>query len=103
MEGNKSAISVNAKKKGIENLKGGATYLDPKMRKSTDFGSWLADPKTKEKLEGKKVLMFCTGGIRCEKASAYLNSQMGSDVNGVYQLKGGIERYLQAFPEGGFW
>ena len=44
-----------------------------------------------------------TGGIRCERASAYLNSQMGSEVKGVYQLKGGIERYLQAFPEGGFW
>ena len=41
------------------------------------------------------------GGIRCERASAYLNSQMGSDVKGVYQLQGGIERYLQAFPEGG--
>lgn len=44
-----------------------------------------------------------SGGIRCERASAYLNSKMGSDVKGVYQLKGGIERYLQAFPDGGFW
>ncbi|KAL7536831.1 hypothetical protein ACHAWF_005575 [Thalassiosira exigua] len=82
---------------------GGATYIDPKMRKSTDFASWLAAPETKQKLEGKTVMMFCTGGIRCERASAYLNSKMGSDVKGVYQLKGGIERYLQAFPEGGYW
>ena len=44
-----------------------------------------------------------SGGIRCERASAYLNAKMGSDVQGVYQLKGGIERYLQAFPDGGFW
>ena len=43
------------------------------------------------------------GGIRCERASAYLNAQMGDEVKGVYQLQGGIERYLQAFPEGGFW
>eukprot|EP00571_Detonula_confervacea_P001911 CAMPEP_0172317878 /NCGR_PEP_ID=MMETSP1058-20130122/33145_1 /TAXON_ID=83371 /ORGANISM="Detonula confervacea, Strain CCMP 353" /LENGTH=731 /DNA_ID=CAMNT_0013032559 /DNA_START=68 /DNA_END=2259 /DNA_ORIENTATION=- len=81
----------------------GAEYIDPKMRKSTDFTAWLAEPETKQKLEGKTVMMFCTGGIRCERASAYLNSQMGSDVKGVYQLQGGIERYLQAFPEGGFW
>jgi predicted sulfurtransferase len=82
---------------------GGATYIDPKMRKSTDFTSWLAEEETKQKLEGKTVMMFCTGGIRCERASAYLNSQIGNKVKGVYQLKGGIERYLKEFPEGGFW
>eukprot|EP00984_Skeletonema_dohrnii_P030931 scaffold22811_cov79-Skeletonema_dohrnii-CCMP3373.AAC.2 len=43
---------------------GGATYIDPKMRKSTDFTSWLAEEETKQKLEGKTVMMFCTGGIR---------------------------------------
>ena len=41
--------------------KGGAEYIDPKMRKSTDFTSWLAEPETKKKLEGKTVMMFCTG------------------------------------------
>ena len=109
---------------------GGATYIDPKMRKSTDFTSWLAEEETKQKLEGKTVMMvsnlldyllrllctyysasnnlffqnqFCTGGIRCERASAYLNSQIGNKVKGVFQLKGGIERYLKEFPDGGFW
>lgn len=82
---------------------GGATYIDPKMRKSTDFTSWLAEEETKQKLEGKTVMMFCTGGIRCERASAYLDNQIGSKVNGIYQLKGGIERYLKEFPDGGFW
>jgi hypothetical protein len=47
------------------------------------------------------VFQCLSGGIRCERASAYLNAKMGSDVQGVYQLKGGIERYLQAFPDGG--
>ena len=47
----------------------GATYIDPKMRKSTDFPSWLADSQTQEQLKGKRVLMFCTGGVRCERAS----------------------------------
>lgn len=82
---------------------GGAEYIDPKMRKSTDFKSWLATPETQEKLSNKTVLMYCTGGIRCERASAYLKSQMGDQVEGVYQLKGGIERYLKTFKDGGFW
>jgi predicted sulfurtransferase len=81
----------------------GAEYIDPKMRKSTDFKSWLATPETQEKLQNKTVLMYCTGGIRCERASAYLKSQMGDQVEGVYQLKGGIERYLKTFKDGGFW
>ena len=82
---------------------GGATYIDPKMRKSTDFTTWLAKPETKEQLKEKQVLLFCTGGVRCERASAYLKKQMGNSVKGCYQLKGGIERYLQTFDDGGFW
>ena len=96
-----SGNSLKAKGEGGGGV--GATYIDPKMRKSTDFTSWLAEDETKQKLEGKTVMMFCTGGIRCERASAYLNSQIGNKVKGVYQLKGGIERYLKEFPEGGFW
>lgn len=83
---------------------GGATYIDPKMRKSTDFKTWLAKEETQEKLKDKTVLMFCTGGIRCERASAYLKNKIGDQVEGVYQLQGGIERYLQQYPDGGgFW
>jgi UPF0176 protein len=43
----------------------------------------------------KKVAMFCTGGIRCEKASAYLLSQ---GFEQVYHLKGGILKYLETVP-----
>ena len=39
--------------------------------------------------------MFCTGGIRCEKASAMLKSR---GVENVFQLRGGIHRYLEAYP-----
>ena len=81
----------------------GAEYIDPLMRKSTDFTQWLSKDETKKKLENKTVLMFCTGGIRCERASAYLKKEMGEKVEGVYQLQGGIEKYLQEFPHGGFW
>ena len=81
----------------------GAEYIDPKMRKSTDFKSWLNTKETREKLKNKTVMMYCTGGIRCERASAYLKSQMGNEVEGVYQLQGGVERYLKTFKDGGFW
>lgn len=85
------------------------TYIDPKMRKSTDFSTWVA--ANCDQLQGKKVLLYCTGGIRCERASAYLNQALLSNSDDgtatctteVYQLQGGIEKYLQAFPDGGYW
>jgi len=53
----------------------------------------------KEKLDpekNKKVAMFCTGGIRCEKSTAYLKEQGFEEV---YHLKGGILKYLEKVPE----
>eukprot|EP00466_Bigelowiella_natans_P009899 jgi/Bigna1/90966/estExt_fgenesh1_pg.C_840033 len=44
------------------------------------------------------VMMYCTGGIRCERGSAYLKSR---GVANVYQLEGGIHRYLERYPDGG--
>lgn len=85
-------------------------FLDPKMRKSTEFPIWLDDPKTKEQLKGKQVLMYCTGGIRCERASALLQYKIQNDptvqelnIKGVYQLQGGIDKYFKEFPDGGYW
>jgi predicted sulfurtransferase len=73
--------------------------LDPHMRRSTEFPQWVEE--NKHKLEGKQVLMCCTAGVRCERASAYMRMQ---GVENVYQLEGGIHRYLDAFPEdGGYW
>ncbi len=54
-----------------------------------------------EQYKGKKVAMFCTGGIRCEKSTAYLKTQ-GFDT--VYHLQGGILKYLEDIPEqGSMW
>jgi len=85
-------------------------WIDPKMRKSTEFPVWLDDPQTKEQLRGKQVLMYCTGGIRCERASALLKYKMETDpdmkdlgIQGVYQLQGGIDKYFKEFPDGGYW
>ena len=53
------------------------------------------------KLEGKQVMMYCTAGVRCERASAFLRNQ---GLQNVYQLDGGIHRYLDAYPDdGGHW
>jgi len=45
----------------------------------------------------KKIVLYCTGGVRCEKASAYLKQQGFQDV---YQLQGGIINYLTLYPRG---
>jgi predicted sulfurtransferase len=86
---------------------GGAELLDPKMRTSQDFPKWLNAPETKAKLQDKTVMMYCTGGIRCERATALLNQITDAEENfqtkGVVMVRGGIERYLKTFPTGGFW
>jgi predicted sulfurtransferase len=44
--------------------------------------------------------MYCTGGVRCERASAYLKSK--GIAKSVYQLEGGIHCYLEEYPDGHF-
>jgi predicted sulfurtransferase len=53
-----------------------------------------------ESFEGKQVLMYCTGGIRCERASAVVKKY--TKAQEVYQIEGGIQRYAQQFPDGYF-
>ena len=88
----------------------GAKLIDPKMRKSTEFPVWLDKPETKQLLKDKQVLMYCTGGVRCERASALLRQKMETEddvkelnIKGVYQLQGGVDKYFKSFPDGGFW
>lgn len=70
--------------------------VDPETRTFRAFPEW-ADALAKNPDKPPKVAMFCTGGIRCEKASAYMK-QIGFDE--VYHLKGGILKYLEDVPEG---
>ena len=68
--------------------------VDPGIKSFGQFKEFAA--KKLDPAKHKRIAMFCTGGIRCEKASAYLLAQ-GFDE--VYHLKGGILRYLEGVPE----
>lgn len=70
-----------------------AGAIDPDTRTFSEFPAWVASHRAE--LEGRKVAMFCTGGIRCEKATAYVRS-LG--IEDVYHLKGGILKYLEEVP-----
>lgn len=79
----------------------GVPTLLPNTRKYSSLPAVF--DATSGQLAGKKVYMYCTGGVRCERASAYLQALAHSDRwNGdkpveIYQLKGGIQRYLEAY------
>ncbi len=68
--------------------------VNPNTTSFREFPQWAAD--NLDKTKHKKVAMFCTGGIRCEKSTAYLKEQ-GFDE--VYHLDGGILKYLEEMPE----
>ena len=68
--------------------------INPKTVSFREFPQYVKDHL--DPAHHKKVAMFCTGGIRCEKSTAYLKEQGFSDV---YHLKGGILKYLEQVPE----
>ncbi len=68
--------------------------LNPNTTTFREFPTYVKQNLNPQK--NKKVAMFCTGGIRCEKSTAYLKEQ-GFDE--VYHLKGGILKYLEEVPE----
>jgi UPF0176 protein len=62
----------------------------------THFREWAKVVETLSEYKDKTIVTYCTGGIRCEKASAYLREQGFKDV---YQINGGILNYIQQFPD----
>jgi UPF0176 protein len=64
--------------------------IDPHTENFRDFSEWAKS--NKELFENKKIAMFCTGGIRCEKSTAYMKT-LGYEK--LYHLKGGILQYLE--------
>lgn len=74
-----------------------AGAIDPQTATFRDFPAWFREER--ERLLGQgtppKVAMFCTGGIRCEKSTAFLKAE---GVDEVYHLHGGILKYLETVP-----
>lgn len=69
--------------------------IDPETTSFGEFPAWWE--ANKDRFHNKRIAMFCTGGIRCEKSTNYL---LGQGVEDVYHLKGGILKYLEEVPEG---
>ncbi|ARU02583.1 rhodanese-related sulfurtransferase [Yoonia vestfoldensis] len=68
--------------------------IDPQTKSFGEFPAWWE--ANKHRFHNKRIAMFCTGGIRCEKSTNYL---MGQGVEEVYHLKGGILKYLEEVPQ----
>ena len=68
--------------------------INPNLQSFREFPHYVQEHLDSNK--HKKVAMFCTGGIRCEKSTAYLKAQGFAEV---YHLKGGILKYLEEVPE----
>ncbi len=72
-----------------------AGAIDPATRTFRDFPAWFRNHRDALLAGDKQVAMFCTGGIRCEKATAFLKAE---GVEDVFHLKGGILKYLEDVP-----
>ncbi|SEQ18012.1 rhodanese-related sulfurtransferase [Thalassovita taeanensis] len=68
--------------------------IDPETSSFRDFPAWWE--QNKDRFHNKRIAMFCTGGIRCEKSTNFL---LGQGVQDVYHLKGGILKYLEEVPQ----
>ena len=71
-----------------------AGAVDPQTRSFGEFPAWWE--ANRDRFHNKRIAMFCTGGIRCEKSTNYILSQ---GVGEVFHLKGGILKYLEDVPE----
>jgi UPF0176 protein len=74
----------------VEGTFAGAINLD--IRKFTDLKTRILDVDVRQQMQGHRVVTFCTGGIRCEKAAIYMGQQ---GIENVVQLEGGILRYFE--------
>jgi UPF0176 protein len=70
-----------------------AGAIDPQTHSFSEFPDWFRAHR--DELAGKRIAMFCTGGIRCEKSTAFLKSE---GIEDVHHLQGGILKYLEQVP-----
>jgi UPF0176 protein len=70
--------------------------VDPRTKSFSEFPEWFRTHREELAAGKTKFAMFCTGGIRCEKSTAFLKAE---GIDDVYHLEGGILRYLENIPE----
>ena len=70
--------------------------VDPRTKSFSEFPEWFRAHREELAAGKTKFAMFCTGGIRCEKSTAFLKAE---GIDDVYHLEGGILRYLENIPE----
>jgi UPF0176 protein len=72
--------------------------IDPQTESFREFPAWFRDFRARLESEGRKpkIAMFCTGGIRCEKATSFVKAE---GIDDVFHLQGGILKYLETVPE----
>ncbi|MDF7673180.1 rhodanese-related sulfurtransferase [Acetobacteraceae bacterium ESL0709] len=72
--------------------------IDPDIQTFREFPDWFRQKRQEIEAQGRKakIAMFCTGGIRCEKSTAFARME---GVEEVYHLKGGILKYLEVIPK----
>ncbi len=69
--------------------------IDPRTNSFREFPKWVKNLKKEIDDPNKKIAMYCTGGIRCEKSTSLLKKE---GFKNVYHLKGGILKYLETVP-----
>eukprot|EP00435_Cladocopium_sp_Y103_P067045 s199_g29.t1 len=87
---------------GGDDTPGVVDCIDPQTLSYEQVPEFLTQESNLARFKGKTVMMYCTGGVRCERASSLLKGQLGEDAQ-VFQLEGGIHRYLEKFPSGGYF
>ncbi|MAH78710.1 MAG: rhodanese-related sulfurtransferase [Rickettsiales bacterium TMED254] len=87
---NKDVITLDTRNNYETEIGSFKESIIPKTKTFSEFPDWIK--QNKEILKNKKIAMYCTGGIRCEKASSYL---LDIGYEDVFQLEGGVLNYLK--------
>ena len=94
----KNVLLIDTRNKYEVSIGSFENAINPNINNFREFPEWVSNNllNDKAKIKNKKIAMFCTGGIRCEKSTSYLKS-LG--FNEVYHLDGGILKYLEKTSE----